>query len=63
MDEIIRELGENLTIGIETLLDAAKYEHKDVDVLKHLLRTASFANKYIEPDKLDTGSYVNMVKQ
>jgi hypothetical protein len=48
-DEIIRELGENLVTGVETLLEAAKYEHKEIDVLKHLLKTASFAKKYSDP--------------
>jgi len=48
-DEIIRELGDKLNDGITTLLDAAKYEHKDIDVMKHLLKTASFAKKYSDP--------------
>jgi hypothetical protein len=48
-DEIIRELGKQLNEGIQTLLEAAKYEHKDIDILKHLLKTASFAKKYSDP--------------
>ena len=36
-DQIIRELDKNLKTGIETLLEAAQYEHHDIDVLKHLL--------------------------
>jgi hypothetical protein len=36
--EIIRELGDKkLQEGIETLMHAAEFEHKEVDVLKHLL--------------------------
>ena len=48
-DEIIRELGKQLNEGIVTLLEAAKYEHKDIDVMKHLLATASFAKKFSDP--------------
>lgn len=44
------------------MIDAAKYEHKDFDVLKHLLRTAAFAKKFTEPAKLDPNIYVNSVK-
>lgn len=38
-DEIISKLEreDKLVQGIETLMKAAEYEHKDVDVLKHLL--------------------------
>lgn len=43
-------------------MEAAQYEHKDVDVLKHLLQTASFAKKFTEPNKLDPNIYVNLVK-
>jgi hypothetical protein len=57
-DEIIRELGDKLNDGIATLLEAAKYEHKDIDVMKHLLKTASFAKKYSDPLKLDPNDYV-----
>jgi len=48
-DEIIRELGKQLNDGILTLLEACKYEHKDLDIMKHLLSTASFAEKYSDP--------------
>lgn len=43
-------------------MNAAEYEHKDVDVLKHLLQTAAFAKKFTEPSKLDPNHYVNLVK-
>jgi hypothetical protein len=38
-DEIISKLekDDKLIEGIQTLMNAAEYEHKDVDVLKHLL--------------------------
>ena len=53
-DEIIRELGSKKLIeGIEALMNAAEYEHKDIDVLKHLLTTASFAKKFSDPQELD----------
>jgi predicted HTH domain antitoxin len=38
-----------LNEGIVTLLEAAKYEHKEIDVMKHLLATASFAKKFSDP--------------
>lgn len=61
-DEIIRELGKQLNEGIQTLLEAAKYEHKDIDIMKHLLKTASFAKKYSDPAQLDPNDYVQLVK-
>lgn len=61
-DEIIRELGKQLNEGIQTLLEAAKYEHKDIDIMKHLLKTASFAKKYSDPAQLDPNEYVQLVK-
>jgi hypothetical protein len=61
-DEIIRELGKQLNDGILMLLEAAKYEHKDLDVMKHLLSTASFAKKYSDPATLDPNEYVQVVK-
>jgi hypothetical protein len=61
-DEIIRELGKNLSDGIEQLLDAATQEHQSVAVLKHLLRTASFAKKFTDPNDFDANRYVNIVK-
>ena len=57
-DEIIRELGKQLNDGILTLLEACKYEHKDLDIMKHLLSTASFAKKYSDPAQLDPNEYV-----
>ena len=48
-DEIIRDLGKKTIDGIESLMNAAEYEHKDIDVLKHLLTTASFAKKFSDP--------------
>ena len=47
--------------GIETLLSAAEGE-QDVDVLKHLLATASFAKKFTTPTEFDPNRYVNLVK-
>ena len=44
------------------MIDAAKYEHHDIDVMKHLLSTASFAKKYSDPSKLDPNEYVDIVK-
>ena len=61
-DEIIRELADKLNDGITTLLEAAKYEHKDIEVMKHLLKTASFAKKYSDPTSLDPNDYVQIVK-
>lgn len=43
-------------------MEAAKYEHFDMDVLKHLLRTASFAKKFSDPEDLDPQKYVELVK-
>jgi hypothetical protein len=43
-------------------MKAAEFEHKDVDVLIHLLKTASFAKKFTEASKLDPNKYVNRVK-
>jgi len=51
-----------LNEGIETLMHAAMYESKDIDVLKHLLSTASFAKKFSDPTELDPNQYVNLVK-
>jgi hypothetical protein len=61
-DEIIRELGRSLKDGIETLLEASKYEHRDIDIMKHLLTTASFAKKYSDPTQFDPNDYVTIVK-
>jgi hypothetical protein len=43
-------------------LKAAEYEHKDIDILKHLLQTAAFAKKFVEPTKMDPYEYVILVK-
>lgn len=63
-DEIIRDLQQQnlLHDGISTLLEAARYEHKEIDIMKHLFRTASFAKKYSDPAKLDPNDYVQIVK-
>ena len=61
-DEIIRDLGKKTIDGIESLMNAAEYEHKDIDVLKHLLTTASFAKKFSDPQDLDPNQYVLLVK-
>lgn len=62
-DEIIRELSkEQLVEGIETLLEIAQLEHWDVQIMKHILKTASFAKKFTEPSDFDPNRYVNVVK-
>lgn len=61
-DEIIRELGKELIVGIEDLLEAATLEHQNITVLKHLLRTASFAKTFVDPADYDSNKYVNIVK-
>ena len=62
-DEIIRQLTkEQLVEGIETLLDIATLEHWDVEIMKHILRTASFAKKFSDPNDFDPNRYVNVVK-
>lgn len=43
-------------------MHAAEFEHKDVDVLKHLLQTAAFAKKFVDPSKMDPNKYVDIVK-
>lgn len=48
--------------GIEALLDIAVLEHWDIDILKHILRTASFARKFSESSEFDPNRYVNVVK-
>jgi hypothetical protein len=58
----VRDLGKQLNEGILTLLEASKFEHKDIDILKHLLRTASFAKKYSDPALFDPNEYVRIVK-
>jgi hypothetical protein len=62
-DEIIRDLGkEQLIEGIETLLDIATLEHWDVEIMKHILKTACFAKKFSDPNDFDPNRYVNVVK-
>jgi hypothetical protein len=61
-DEIIRELGKDLTTGIEDLLEAATLEHQNITILKHLLRTASFAKTFVDANDYDSNKYVNIVK-
>ena len=65
-DEIIRELGgRELVQGIEDLLEAATLEgmgNGSIPIMKHLLRTASFAKTFIEAQDYDSNKYVNIVK-
>lgn len=62
-NQIIKDLGkEQLIDGIETLLDIAKLEHWDIDVMKHLLRTVAFALKYSNPNDFDPNRFVNVKK-
>ena len=61
-DQIIRELDKRLKVGIDTLLDAAKQEHHDVDIIKHLLTTASLAKKFCDPNEFSPENYVDVVK-
>jgi hypothetical protein len=51
-----------LVEGIETLLEIATLEHFDVKIMKHILRTASFAKKFCDPNDYDPNRYVNVVK-
>lgn len=61
-DEIIRELGKDLATGIDDLLECATLEHSNIQMLKHLLRTASFAKTFSDPNDFDPNKYVNIVK-
>ena len=63
-DGIIRELTKNKEIveGIKTILEIAQLEHWDIPILKHLLRTASFAKKFADIKEYDPASYVNVVR-
>lgn len=61
-DEIIRDVGDKIVEGIECLLEAAQYEHSNIQIMKHLLRTASFAKKFVDPNDYDANRYVNIVK-
>ena len=51
-DETIRALDDKIVQGIKQLQDASSQEH-DVQVLKHLLRAAMFAKKFVEPSDFD----------
>mmetsp|Transcript_27223 Transcript_27223/g.26264 ORF Transcript_27223/g.26264 Transcript_27223/m.26264 type:complete len:326 (-) Transcript_27223:1065-2042(-) len=61
-DEIIREVGDKIIEGIEVLLDTATCEHINIQIMKHLLNTASFAKKFVDPNEFDANKYVNIVK-
>lgn len=61
-DEIIRDLGKDLVTGIDDLLEVATLEHSNIVLLKHLLRTASFAKTFVDPADFDANKYVNIVK-
>ena len=61
-DEIIREVGDKIIEGIEALLETATCEHTNIQLMKHLLRTASFAKKFVDPNEFDANRYVNIVK-
>ncbi|CDW81219.1 vacuolar assembling sorting protein vps16 [Stylonychia lemnae] len=62
-DEIIRELGKDLITGIEDLLEAATMEHQNITVLKHLLRTASFAKTFVDPTEYDSNKDYKLALQ
>jgi hypothetical protein len=61
---LIKELADKnlLKDGIYHLLQAASFEHTNVPLMKHLLRTASFAKTFPEADGFDNKYYVDMVK-
>ena len=61
-DDIINDLGKNLMTGIQDLLETATCEHSNVPVMKHLLRTASFAKTFPEASTFDSNEYVEKVK-
>ena len=41
-------------------MTCAKNEENDVDLLKHILSTISFAKKYTTPEKLAPDAYVDL---
>jgi hypothetical protein len=51
-----------LIVGIDDLLETATCEHANIPVMKHLLRTASFAKTFPEANGYDSNNYVNIVK-
>lgn len=61
-DDIINELGKNLIAGIDDLLETATCEHSNIPVMKHLLRTASFAKTFPEASGYDSNKYVEIAK-
>ena len=62
-DDIINELGaKNLTLGIDDLLETATCEHQNIAIMKHLIRTASFAKTFPEASGYEGNNYVNIVK-
>jgi hypothetical protein len=61
-DDIINELGKNLLIGIDDLLETATYEHSNIPVMKHVLRTASFSKTFPEASGYDSNKYVSITK-
>lgn len=44
------------------MLETATNEHANIPVMKHLLRTASFAKTFPEASEYDSNKYVNIVK-
>jgi hypothetical protein len=62
-DDIINELGaKNLIQGIDDLLETATCEHQNIPIMKHLIRTASFAKTFPEAAGYESSNYVNIVK-
>lgn len=62
-DSLINSLGpDKLVIGIEDLLEIASNEHTNVPIMKHLLRTASFAKTFPEAEEFDSKKYVGAEK-
>ena len=61
-DDIINELGKNLVVGIDDLLETATSEHANIPVMKHLMRTASFAKTFPEASGYESSKYVEILK-
>lgn len=51
-----------MIVGIDDLLETATFEHSNVPIMKHLIRTASFAKTFPEASGYDSNNYVNKVK-
>ena len=49
-------------IGIDDLLETATSEHANIPVMKHLMRTASFAKTFPEASGYDSSKYVDFLK-